>query len=221
MRAGGEWTTVRWSAALISGLLLFAGSGASDDDSAQATSTTDAAPTSTSESTTTSTTAPPTRSHRGSRRRAGRSVDGHLDRVLAGPAQCLADTASCDVEATIEPYLGEPFGTDVRSAIAEWAADGIQFRGIDTEEYIYRRHDLALENPPTYALELCILAGPQAVYQVSESGDETLLEDRGDSSARILQLLLEERSNDELIINVSKSSDAKAEGDSCTVGDGE
>ena len=198
------------------------GAAPSDDDSAQATSTTDAAPTSTSESTTTSTTAPPTTetTEAPDAVLADRLMDTSTEFSRAY-AQCLADTASCDVEATIGPYLGEPFGTDVRSAIAEWAADGIQFRGIDTEEYIYRRHDLALENPPTYALELCILAGPQAVYQVSESGDETLLEDRGDSSARILQLLLEERSNDELIINVSKSSDAKAEGDSCTVGDGE
>ena len=215
---------MRWSAALISGFLLVAGCGASGDDSAQATSTTDAAEatTSTSESTTTSTTAPPTTE-------TTEDPDAVLaDRLMntstefsRAYAQCLADTASCDVEATIGPYLGEPFGTDARSAIAEWAADGIQFRGIDTEEYIYRRHDLALENPPTYALELCILAGPQAIYRVSESGEETLLEDRGDSSARILQLLLEERSNDELVINVSKSSDATAEGNSCTVGDGE
>ena len=133
---------------------------------------------------------------------------------------CLADTRACDVEATIGPYLGQPFGGEVREAMAEWAADGLQFRGWDTEEYTYRRHDLALDRPPTYALEICLTAGPQAIYRVSESGEETLEEDPREPSARILQLLVEERSNGQFLLNVSRIIDEVPEGDPCVVDDG-
>ena len=223
MSAGGERATGRWLAACIIGALVLAGCGGSDGDAAASSTTTDdAAETSTTEPPTTSTTAPTT---------TETTVDPDTelaDRLMntmtefsEAYGECLADTASCEVETTIGPYLGEPFGGEVRSAMQEWAADGLQFRGFESEEYVYRRHALALEEPTTYALEVCILSGPQAIYSVSEFGEETLVEDLGDSSARILQLLLEERSSDELVINVSETSEASAEGDSCTVDDGE
>ena len=130
-------------------------------------------------------------------------------------ATCLSDTAACDVEADLGSFLGQPLRGQIDTAIAQWAADGVQLRGADDEDYRYSQHDQALPNPPTYGLEICVTAGPQAVYEVDESGEETLVEDLGGPRTELRQYLLEQRPNNEFVINVSQTGDETAEGTSC------
>jgi hypothetical protein len=199
-------------------LLALAACGGDSDEPESGLSSSDEDSTTTSESTTsttTTTTSTTTTSEPvDSDDQVRQDLMATAGTFWAAYTACGADPAACDVEASLGPFIGQPLRGELDAAFADWAARGIQFES--DEEMVYRRHDLALEGPDTYALEVCFESTTRAVYELADDGTRVELDQAPLALVRLHQFALEENGDGGYVIKTMAPNDNETvEGENC------
>ena len=114
-------------------------------------------------------------------------------------AECLGDTATCDVEASLDSYVAGQLKSELTRAVETWSTNGESFRNLDTTQG-YRRHDVLADSPLTYALEICIMNGGFEVIRTDADGEVEVVEEAGPLSPEFQQLVMEETADGSLRI---------------------
>lgn len=204
----------------VLGLLLTACSG-DDVDASESAVADDLAATSSSSTTTAAPTTETTEATTSSTLTAAEEEEALVAELMAtadgywtGYLDCLADIATCDIERDLGDVVGQPLKGELESVVAELAADGTSIRGEDPDQY-YRRHDKALDDPLTYALELCAMTGTGELIREGADGEIEVVEPAGEAVPRFEQLALQEGPDGGFLVVTTLSSDEAVEAENC------